>query len=440
MLLAACSGGGGGGGGPEVEVVDVDLDLSGQLVAVEDVLLAAVSPGPDRQEGESDTVYRSEDGGRRWEAVTLPGAPAVLGLDDVRPGLVGDLGVVTGQSIEPSGRMPVVGDAFLWTTTDGREWRGGRLAEGVGTSVDVEVAAAGDVLVAGVAVGGGVLEATPYELHRSVDGGATWTPATVPADLAVPAGGLMSLRDMWEAENKLVADLGLGGTAPPTASISASPGDAAALSPDSPDDVAAVQPVLASDDGGATWRYDACPGPAATDDGGCTNPEVHGDLWVRDGEVSVDAGRTWQQPVVEGDVGDGLMFGSVVELPDGGWVATGRTADAGDEDRGHVVRSADGLRWEELHAGACEDDPQGSSFTGLVPFDDGWLTAYDCSDSGERVRSEVYRVGPDATRLEAVPDTLRDGWSYASPTVVAGGVLLLADRADGPSEIVRISP
>jgi hypothetical protein len=304
--------------------------------------------------------------------------------------------------------MPVVGDAFLWTTTDGREWRGGRLADGVGTSTDVDVAAAGDVLIAGVATGGRIDRASPYELHRSVDAGASWAPATVPADLAVAPGGFMRLLDVWEADSVLVADVG--------------------------------QPVLASDDGGATWRYGACPDEAATVDGRCVRPEVHGELWVRDREVSLDAGRTWQEPVVDVDLSDPLMFGSVVELPDGGWVATGSTDDTDDEDQGYVLRSRDGLRWEELRPGACEGGLQSSGFTGLVPFGDGWLTAGRCDDGDDRVRSEVYAVGPDANRLEAVPDTLREDRSYSSATVVAGDVVLLVENPDGPSEILRISP
>jgi len=439
------------GGDPEVEVVERVDGPAGSLVAVGDVLLAGTATTSEEGvEGASAALQRSSDQGRTWEPVGLPGAPEQLdaGLTHL-PGP--DLAVVTGREVVESLDMQVPGGgSYLWTSADGREWHGGLLAAGPPPFVGVVVKAAGDVLVAGVPVGGDLVNApSRYVLHRSDDGGATWSPAVVQTDLTIAAGGRMELLDVWEADGRLVADLGLGHLAPDNATVE--PGGAGGppptaiasggtVSPPPSPPTEGVQAVLASDDGGATWWIAPCPEAATdADRGSCDRPEAYGDLQIRHAEVSLDGGRTWAGPTIAGEPpADGFAFQTVVELPSGGWLATSSEGED-EETEGRLLRSDDGRAWEDLLPDiACEATTRRTDFTEPVPFGDGWLATYQCTDFGDDPVSEAYTLDTDGTDPTPVPDTRRHT-DYQDIARAGDTAVIIADT-DGTTDLVLVTP
>jgi hypothetical protein len=451
LVVGACGGAPWNeGGDPQVEVVERVEGPAGSLVALGDVLVARTEQADEGVDGTTEALQRSSDQGRTWEPIGLPGAPERLTVTlGHLPGP--DLAVVTGRDVVDSFDMRVPGgDAYLWTSADGRQWNGGVLAAGPPPFAGVTVKAAGDVLVAGVPVGGDLVN-TPsrYVLHRSDDAGATWSPAVVQTDLTIAAGGRMELLEVWEADGRLVADLGLGRLAPGSATVR--PGGAGSPPPTAvasggtvslppPPPTEGVQAVLASDDGGATWWVAPCPAAAAdTDSGTCARPEVYGDLRIRFDEVSVDGGRTWAVPAVAGGPpADGFAFRSVVELPSGGWLAT-TTEGEEEEIEGRLLRSGDGRTWDDLLPDiACAATTRQTGFTGPVPFGDGWLVTYRCSDFGDDPVSEAYTLDAGGTDPAPVPGTRRHA-AYEDVTLAGETAVILAG-GDGTTDLVLVTP
>lgn len=441
------------GGEPEVEVVEGLDGPSAPLVAAGDVLLAAPPASEEGVDGTAGALLRSDDRGRTWEPLGLPGAPEHLDLSlEHVPGP--DVVVAVGREVVESLGMQVPGGAsYVWTSRDGREWRGGPLAADPPPFADVAVESVGDLLVAGVPVGGDLVHApSRYVLHRSDDGGATWTPAAVEADLTIAPGGRMELLDVWEDGDRLVAHLGLGRLSPGDAAVEPSGGGgppstarAPSASPSTteppPAPAGGVQAVLVSDDGGSTWRLAPCPAEATDAGGGCARPEAYGDLQVRGDEVSADGGRTWERPTVDGEpVDDEFSLGTVLELDGGGWLATARTDD-GDTVEGHLLRSDDGRAWEDLLPDAgCDASLGYAPFVGPVPFGDGWLVAHGCSDLGDPVSSEAYTIATDGRDVDAVPGTRRTDAVYEDVAVVGDTAVVLADRTEGRADLVLVTP
>lgn len=272
-VLAAAFGG--GGDAPrlpeiqaEVEAVESRQDVDTNLVvAVGDVLLApAVDRGVDPRRR---ALYRSEDGGRTWHPIGLPGAPDRLyhqgGLEPV---LVGDLVVVTGHEMAEGDygtdndpyRIPA-GDAYVWASADGREWQGGVLPGAWVVSTQTVVHAAGDVLIAGLPVGQPplVARATAYALYRSGDDGASWTRAEVTADMTLGPDDRTRLVQVWEHDGRMYADLKLGRQVPSPDCDTVDPATTERSEP--PEQAPDIPEVLESEDDGATWRLDPCPPP-----------------------------------------------------------------------------------------------------------------------------------------------------------------------------------
>ena len=468
LILAACGGAPfSDGGEPELEVVEGVDGPSMPLIAVGDVLLAAPTPEESGVDGITAALHRSDDRGRTWEPVGLPGAPTHLEVQLSHlpgPGLA----VVTGREVVESLDMQVPGGGtYVWTSADGHAWHGGPLVTDAPPFVDVVVQAPdGDdgVLVAGVAVGGDLVEVpSRYTLHRSDDGGATWTPAEVRTDLTVAAGGRMELLDTWTTgDGRLVADLGLGpliaGTGPggdddtvgpggagsPPPTVIATGGTASTLPSPPPLLPVGVQAVLASDDGGQTWSLAPCPPEAVEPDGGsCSRPDTYGELLIRYTDVSVDGGRSWARPTIEGEpVTDEFSFRHVVELDGGGWLAT--ADDDNDETiEGYLLRSDDGRTWDDVMPAAevpCDVTLDSTGFIGPVPFGDGWLVAHHCSDFHDPVRTEAFTLDADGTNPTAVPGSHRDQARYDTLTLVDGTATLLTTNTDGSTDLVLIAP
>jgi hypothetical protein len=474
LLAAACgdSSGEGAGPPPDVEVIEGVDGPSTNMVAVGDLLLATPSGTSEGVDGTSAALYRSEDGGRTWSPVGLPGAPERLHLGLDQPAVVGDVVVVTGRAMDESEGVSVPGGtAYVWTSADGREWRGGAFVEGgMRPFAQVDVHAAADVLVAGLEMGGDLIdEPSTYRLYRSEDGGGSWAPAHVPADLTIEPGGQMSLVDVWEVDGgRLVADLGLGqivtapsaGASGPTTTgfsgdvgappevVVVGPGDSpAGTQPPSNERPTGTPAVLASDDGGATWRLAPCPDDAAYSPEGCQRPEAYGDLRVRkqisERQVSVDGGATWHDLVTDAPRDD-LRIRSVVELDAGGWLATATWDEASDTSEGYLLRSTDGLHWEHLRPASlppCESSRPNTGFTDPVAFGDGWLTAYHCRDLITPQLSEVFVLDADGTDVSPVPGTRRTVVEYRTALVAEGEGVVVAER-DGSADvdIVRLTP
>lgn len=103
--------------------VIINTRLTGSLVAVGDMLL--VSPGSKWAGGDQTAiVYRSDDLGETWDEVSLPDTPqkfefAYRGLEQFS-----DLVVLSGNAVADERLWT---DGYVWTTTDGEMWQGGRL-------------------------------------------------------------------------------------------------------------------------------------------------------------------------------------------------------------------------------------------------------------------------------------------------------------------------
>jgi hypothetical protein len=435
VVAASCSGGGGGGEDVDLPTVErQEQPLPAWVNAPQglgDTLVAERRPVGD-PEYRIQAVVSSVDAGASWQEVALPGAPEPL---DLAPLVVtdheaGGVALVEGRDLVPWFESLVHGEEhYLWASTDGRAWHGGRIGvdvpAGGSDAYAVEgVGAAGGVLVAGVTAGtpGDDGDVDRFELVRSVDGGVTWATADTP-DLATTRGETGRLERLVELEpGRLVA------YASPRAGNEYN------------------QVTLESTDAGATWRPIDCP---TLQGDTCEHAAVAGDLLLGDEWASTDGGRTWQPLEVETDlcspeaIGDGACFGvsRPVALPGGGWL--GSTVDG--EGRNAVVRSTDGAHWRQvdppeacLAADRSATDRDASS---PVALGDGWLVAYDCPGA-DGTRSELQALSPDATAARTVPGTSRHGGErYGEPTPLGDDVMVpVLGGEPAVAAIVRVTP
>jgi hypothetical protein len=502
------SGDGSAGGDADVQVERVELDspLAGELVAIGDVLLAGVRG----EDGLVAGVQSSGDGGRSWEQVDLPSAPGEVYVDLERPVVVGGVAVVTGRDVvDQRGIAAPGGGIYVWTSTDGVAWHGARLADSGPRFGSAGVAAVGDVLLAGFTAGPpDYLASGTFALWRSTDDGASWQPAEVP-DLGLGSGETARVSEAWTLpDGRLAATVSRsggvtsgGGTseggAEPGGGASAGgdaesgagsgsgsvapgnspPSTAAPGSAGGPDDPtvtggaaapsgggesgapgggaagasegeAAPPPVLVSGDGGATWAASTCP-TQDTDGGACRPPERAGDLLYRGNHVSVDGGRTWQPiaiaPPAEPDSLEPHIDG-VVEEGDGGWLAAASVDVPSDVSYGFLLRSTDGVRWQQLlDPDPCRAEDIGrpnSSVSVPVRLGDRWLVAYSCLALSTPEVAELLAVPAGATGAEGEPvpidDSQRDDVSYGEP-VGLGDTVVVPELAEGRSAIVGLS-
>jgi hypothetical protein len=117
----------------------------------------------------------------------------------------------------------------------------------------------------------------------------------------------------------------------------------------------------------------------------------------------------------------------------------GMAVPVGAADSGHLIRSADGLDWDQLAPTTpCDVDLPAHGFSPLVPLGDGWVTTYNCVDMGEPHVAEAYAVDA-AGEVSGVPGTRRDDASYGGVARVGDAVVVMASRADGSVDAVRLT-
>ena len=432
-VLAVAAGCGGGsadelGDAPEVERIAFDAPLSDSVVAIGDQLLAGAGDGTDARGEGSPRLLRSSDLGESWEPVSLPGSPSEMEIDSFGyPRVVEGLAVVGGRALveprgaDPTAGQPPAGDAYIWTSRDGIEWRGGRVAGPGSDLASIGVDVAGGVLVAGLMTGTSELsdDVDQFELYRSDDDGGSWTRASV-SGVELGPGETVELRDVRGlGDGRLVAPYGLWGPAP----------DSGLSGPSGPR-------VLESSDGGITWQPGLCPPEAVTADGECILPETAGSLMLRDGQVSVDGGQAWQDPTIDPVPGSDppADLEGVVELPGGGWLASAVGYETGDQSWGFLLRSDDGLRWRQLLApDPCHNGAIGrpnSSVSQPVRLGERWLVAYSCDELISPLWSQLYVLSAAGTNPVEVPDSRRDAITY-SESLVVGDVVVVPETTEG---------
>jgi hypothetical protein len=218
--------------------------------------------------------------------------------------------------------------------------------------------------------------------------------------------------------------------------------------------------VLQSDDGGDSWQVVDCPPESSIvlgGLGGCFALRGAGDLLVRAGEVSFDAGVKWERPVFAPEVADVADFphvDDVAELAGGGWVAAGSVdlddcgfGPLGSRCAGLLARSDDGRRWERLfESDPCWKAEEGvaepsSLFSTPVPFGDRWLVVYTCFDSLTPEWSEMYLLDADGSDPATVANTRQAGTSYDQPLAVGGLVVVPEISAGGDTAtLIQLRP
>jgi len=360
-----------------------------------------------------DAAYRpavaqaltSIDAGETWEAIALPGT-----TEPVRLWLPQDLdgwaSIVARDDVDgiPAGAV------YVWTTTDGRTWHGGRVADDAPAFVQPDVHRVGDRLL------------TTFTSDRQLrvltsdDAGASWQAARVP-ELGLGEEQSAHLPFLWEQDGALAGLGDFRGTNPP-----------------------AHRFVLTSSDGGRTWvEGDRCD-PGATQ---CPRPtQTAGELTVRDGEVSLDGGATWVEAEVEERAGlddlTGLAFDEVVQHGDG-WMATAGLYVPSDVEFGFLLASDDGRTWRHVADDPCIDaggSRPNSRFRGPVVVDDIAYVTYSCVALTDAVEGVILRVAPGEDAQPIDGTEIRDG-TFGAPHLV-GDLLVVAVQRGEISELLRL--
>ena len=293
-----------------------------------------------------DDVYRSSDDGATWTSVGITGPSGQT--------------FISGIAVAPNGDLWLAGgvpDDVYRSSDDGATWTSVGITGPAGqTSISgiafdprtVPPRAAGDLWLTG---------ATPNDVYRSSDDGATWTSVGITGPV-----GQTNIQDIAVAPN---GDLWLAGN--------------------SPDD------VYRSSDDGATWTSDGITGPAgqATITGIAVAPNR--DLWLAgttpdDVYRSSDDGATWTSVGITGPAGQ-TSIQSIAVAPNGDLWLAGATPD-------DVYRSSDdGATWTSVGI----TGPAGqTNITGIAvaPNRDLWLTGTTPDD--------VYRSSDDGATWTSV--------------------------------------
>lgn len=159
----------------DVEEIRADRPRLRAPVGVGDVLV--VDAGRGETQGDGEELVRSTDLGATWSIVDLPGRPEVVDLELHR---VDDALAVVGELRDDSAAAHDLGDAvYLWLSSDGLHWQGGRIAVPRPTGDRASVRQV-------TRLDDGALMATidladdEERVVRSDDGARTWRPAPCP--------------------------------------------------------------------------------------------------------------------------------------------------------------------------------------------------------------------------------------------------------------------
>lgn len=412
---------------PTVERFSAGVELYEMTIAGDTVI--AFNGGP---EDEDRDLLRSNDLGATWQRLGVPDAPVSRAYPYTTLGTKDGVGYVTGVEDATPDRYPYVADnAYMWASSDGMSWRGGRLpVQGsVSTIAPPEL---------GVAQEGGVVsgvvtsrdDADGVEMFYSANPRDAWHQAEM--DDVVIRGAQTFVGDIWSAEDgRLVAVV---------------------LSDSIEDELT----ILESHDNGRSWQIGTCPDDSVVDGGDCRRPTDTGSLQVGADGVSVNGGD-WQTPVLDppparGDP-DEVQLDDVVELPEGGWLTAASIPVDGGNHLDVLARSDDGVTWRPLLGDdPCLADGRYPLFTTPVRLGAGWLVAHECHAIDHEappvtdgvpattvIWSDMYILNGSATEAVAVPGSRQDGVGYLEPLAV-GDVVLVPGRTDGFTEIIRLTP
>lgn len=302
-------------------------------------------------------------------------------------------------------------------------------------------------------------------LERSRDLGETWERADLPGapdgvrtHLTYPVGDEVvvtgSTADVWSVADGFIwtSDDGTtwnGGPVPTAPRDTTLVGDVEHLA-----DGRLAMPVyrpgrdggppdaLASGDNGASWQPIGCPPEWSWNDDDCTPPPAVAGLWLRASQVSLDEGTTWQPFAVEPATPSPTQVETAVALPAGGWLGLGSHSSPGLNRFGSVLRSDDGVRWQEVLADPCSDitdERVESVFGSPVALGDRWLVTHTCFLGWQPQRSGLYLLDQDGGNPDAVASVDEPGLYFGRPTTVDDTVIVPELDTAGPTTLLHLS-
>ena len=196
--------------------------------------------------------------------------------------------------------------------------------------------------------------------------------------------------------------------------------------------------LVLTTDAGATWNAVDCPAlsrPTHVRDRCVPVTPAGGPLWVRWYEVSVDAGRTWQEMTIVPDPDSSFspMLQGLVALPTGGWLGPVMAGLHPSPSSYLLVRSTDGRTWETVVPYPCERaESRKSTVSRPQPLGERWLVAYTCTDGADNpLRSTLYLVDRDGTNPRVLTTIDEPGHWYGTPVAIGGTTVVPEIRSDG---------
>lgn len=191
-------------------------------------------------------------------------------------------------------------------------------------------------------------------------------------------------------------------------------------------------------DAGVTWQTVDCPSmfrPAAHPLRCEVARPAGGNLWIRGGDVSLDAGQTWRPAVVAPAVESSMApkLAAAVAMPGGGWLGTVVTMPGPTMVAERLAVSADGLAWE-LRPSPC-GGAEGSTVSLPRAIGDRWLVTHTCLDEQDApLRSVLHLIDTDGRSGKALASLDRPGLWFGAPVSVGDAVVVPEVRGGGPGE------
>ena len=162
-------------------------------------------------------------------------------------------------------------------------------------------------------------------------------------------------------------------------------------------------------------------------------------LWAS--QVSLDEGATWRPTVVTPATMPPTQVQTAVASPAGGWLGLGFHNQVGLNKLWSVVRSNDGMTWEEVLADPCSDiadERVESAFDDPIPLGDRWLVTHTCFVSWRPQRSELYLLEQDGSDPRPVAATDQPGLYFGHPTTVDGTVVVPELDINGSTTLLHL--